>query len=148
MSLLARGRACLVTDAGSFAELPAGAVAHVAAGPEEEEHLLALFERLADDRALAAALGDAARRHVESRHAAAESARALHDFVADVVRAPREIPSVVPPLAPWDGDDPWLALLAGLGADLADLGVGEEEAETLGGIASRLVELGLDRTTP
>jgi len=145
MSLLALGRACLVTDAGSFAELPEGAAVRVAAGPEEEEHLLALFRRLGEDRELAAALGRAARRHVEERHALPAAAEALHRFVEEVVARPTAVEAAVPPLAPWDGSDPWIGLLAGLGADLADLGVGEEDPEALREVVERLVELGLDR---
>lgn len=148
MSLLALGRACLVTDAGSFAELPEGAAVPVTAGPEEEEHLLALFRRLGDDAELVAALGRAARRHVEERHALPVAARALHAFLAEIADRPGGIDAAVPPLAPWDGADPWVGLLAGLGADLADLGIGEEDPEALHDVVERLVELGLDRDAP
>lgn len=145
MSLLALGRACLVTDAGSFAELPEGVVARLQAGPEEEEHLLALYRRLAGEPELGAAMGRAARRFVAAGHALEIAAGALHAFLAEVVATPRAPEPAVPPLAPWNPDDPWTALLASLGADLADLGIGEGDPQALEEVAARLVELGLDR---
>lgn len=144
--LLALGRPVVVTDAGSFAELPDGVVAKVGTGPEEEEHLLELFRRLAVEPELAAALGRAARRHAEREHGLDVAARGYHEFVAETLAAGGGVAEAVPPLAPWRADDAWIGLVAGLGADLADLGVGEGDDEALGEIAARLVELGLDRS--
>ncbi len=146
MRLLALGRPCVVTDSGAFTELPAGAAARVGVGPEEEEHLTTLYRRLTDDSELAAALGRAARRHVASHHSLRRSAQILFELVAAMAAGARSVEPVAPPLAPWDPIDPWTGLLAGLGADLADLGIGEGEPETLRDIAARLVELGLDRS--
>lgn len=143
LRLLALGRPTLVTDAGSFAELSDGAVARVAVGADEEAQILALLRRLADDRELATALGAAGRREVERRHGLAAAAGAYLDFCVRVRRdiSPPETP--VPPLAPHRPDDPRVGLASALGAALADLGVGEGDP-ALAGVASALVELGLD----
>jgi len=47
----------------------------------------------------------------------------------------------VPPLAPWDGVDPRLALAAGVGADWADLGLADSDPE-LAAIAAEVAGLG------
>lgn len=141
--LLALARPTLVTDAGAFVELPEGAVARVAVGADEEELLLALLRRLLDDPALAAALGRGARRHAERHHRLPAAAERCLAFVAEAIAgAPAPRPAV-PPLAPWPEADPATALLASVGADLADLGAGEEEP-ALAEVARALVELGLD----
>ena len=139
--LLALERPTLVTDAGSFAELPAGAVARIEVGPEEEDQLVALFRRLIDDRELAAALGRAGRLEVERGHAPGDVAARYVQFVAGArtVAAPLPPPA---PLAPWSAADIATGLLANVGADLADLGVGEDDAG-LAEVAGAMVELGL-----
>jgi glycosyltransferase involved in cell wall biosynthesis len=144
--LLALGRPVVVTDGGSFAELPDGVVAKVGTGPEEEEHLFELFRRLAGGPELAAALGRAARGHAERQHGLDAATAGYLEFVASTLAAGGRVVEAVPPLAPWRADDAWTGLVAGLGADLADLGLGEGDDEALGEIAERLVELELDRS--
>ena len=140
--LLALARPTLVSAAGSFAELPEGAVAKVEVGPDEAEQIFALLDRLAADRDLAAALGRAGRREVERGHALPAVAARCLEFVRETLAGAATPEAAVPPLAPWDEKDRATALLASVGADLADLGLAEQEA-ALGEVAAALVELGL-----
>jgi glycosyltransferase involved in cell wall biosynthesis len=139
--LLALARPVVVSDAGAFGEIPDGAVAKVAPGPDEEEQLLALFRALADDAALGEALGEAGRRHAEREHAPERTVEAYLEAVTAAAGATAPAPSP-PPLAPWAADDAATALLAGVGSDLADLDTGEDEAG-LEAVARAMVELGL-----
>ena len=47
--------------------------------------------------------------------------------------------------AAYDSDDVFTELIAEVATELADLGIGEEDGETLSEVASTLVELDLDR---
>jgi len=133
MRLLALGRAVVVSDAGSFAELPAGTVAKVPVDPAEEEHLFALFRRLVADAGLRAAMGEAARCHVRRRHAPEATARRLVEIVRELPRglSPSRSSRVRSPLA------------AGLAAAAVDLGLGDSP-ELLASLASQVVSLDLD----
>lgn len=143
LRLLALGQPTIVTRAGSFAELPDGAVAKVAVDEREPELLLVLLRALADDPALGERMGAAARRHVERVHALPAAAAVwLERLRACAAAAPAPAPAV-PPLAAWDGVDPRIALAASVGADLADLGVADSDAGALGEVASALAGLGL-----
>jgi glycosyltransferase involved in cell wall biosynthesis len=141
LRLLAAGVATIVSRAGSFAELPPGAAAQVALDEREEDHLLALFRALGADPDLRAALGAAGRRHVERVHALPGAAAPWRAALADLARRPAAVAATVPPLAPWDGVDPRVALAAGVGADLADLGIGAGDTELLEPVAAALAEL-------
>lgn len=143
LRLLALGVPTVVTRAGAFAELPAGAVATVAVDELEEPLLEQLFETLAEDAGLRAAMGAAARRHVERVHALPGAAAVWRARLEELAGTARAVPAVAPPLAPWDGVDPRIALAASAGAALADLGVGTDDAEALCAVAGALAELGL-----
>ncbi|MDQ1347475.1 MAG: hypothetical protein QG573_846, partial [Acidobacteriota bacterium] len=47
----------------------------------------------------------------------------------------------LPPLAPYPVSDPWPALLAVVGGELADLGLGEGDEELLAALAAQLQDL-------
>jgi glycosyltransferase involved in cell wall biosynthesis len=140
--LLARGVPSAVTGAGWFAELPDGVVAKVPAGEGEEELLLDLYRAAARDADLLAAMSRAARRYAEREHAPERSARDYAGLLARVAAARPEVAPAAPPLAPWRGDDPRIALLASVGADLADLGLGEGERQLLAAVAAEVAGLG------
>lgn len=142
MRLLALGVPTLVSDTGSFSEVPDGAAAKVPIGEEEEELLLELFRRAAVDRQLLESLGRVGRRFVEREHAPETSARAYRDLLGRVAARRPEIAPAAPPLAPWRTDDPRLALLAALGGDLADLGFDDRDDQALGAVAEAVTELG------
>lgn len=120
LRLLGSGVPTLVTDTGSFAELPDGVAAKVPIDEREADLLFALLDRLAADAALRRALGRAARDHVRSEHSLARSAAA---YAAAVRRlGGREAPAApAPPLARGRAHDPRLEL-ADLAATVAELG--------------------------
>jgi glycosyltransferase involved in cell wall biosynthesis len=144
--LLACGVPTVATDAGSFAELPAGAVALVPVDELESERLAALFARFAADPALAAELGRAGRRQVERHHAIGAVAARIASELAAVAADPPRVEPPVPPLAPWSPLDPAVQLIREVGGALADLDLGEEEPELNAALAAELVDLGLDRS--
>ena len=143
LRLLALGQPAIVTRAGSFAELPDGAVAKVAVDEQECDLLAALLLELAADPELGARMGAAARRHVETRHALPDAARTWLERLRAGAARGRAPAAAVPPLAPWDGVDPRVALAASVGADLADLGVADSDAGALAEVAGALAGLGL-----
>ncbi len=143
--LLGLGRPLVVSDTGAFAEIPAGCAARVPVGAGEEEVLAAYLEALAADPGLRRELGENARRHMARHHTLTGSAGAYVEVLAEAAAAGRPGPyRPVPPLAPWDADDLATEVLAGVAADAADLGVGEDDDELLAALAGPWVELGLD----
>lgn len=144
--LLACGVPTVATDAGSFAELPAGAIALVAVDELESEHLAALFVRFAGDPAFAADLGRAGRRQVERHHAIDAVAARIAVELAAVAADPPRVEPPVPPLAPWSPLDPAVLMIREVGSALADLDLGEQDAEVSAALAAEIVDLGLDRS--
>jgi glycosyltransferase involved in cell wall biosynthesis len=144
--LLALGKAVVVTDAGSFAELPAGCVAPVAVDALEEDHLLELFRRLLGEPALRSALGGNAARFAARHHRPEVTARRILAELAGLDgRAPAE---AVPPLAPHPEDAVEIRLVGELAAELADLTLGEDDEPLLAELSRELVGLDLDRPAP
>ncbi len=143
LALLARGLPAIVSRTGSFAEIPPGAAAQVALDEHEVDQLLALYRALDADPELRRAMGAAARRYVAAEHAlpgaAAPWVAALERFAA----TPRAVALPSPPLAPWNGVEPRIALAASVGRDLADLGLAPFDA-----LADAMVELGLGTGDP
>jgi glycosyltransferase involved in cell wall biosynthesis len=142
LALLAAGIPTIVSDHGSFAELPNGVAARVAVDELEASHLRELLRRLAADGPLRRQMSLAARRHVEREHRAERTAAGYAELLRELAAAPRELARVAPPLAPGRDDDPAAALLASIGAAVADLGLDEREAGLLAGVADEIVELG------
>ncbi len=144
LRLLGLGKPVVVTDAGSFAELPDGTVAKVEPNESEEDLLLAYLEALAADPDLRRRLGENARRHAEAHlrvdRAAARHAAAINTLLAAGVQ-PRQ---PVPPLAPYPPHDVLSDVVAGMTADAVDLGAGEDEGDLLRALAADCVEMGLD----
>jgi glycosyltransferase involved in cell wall biosynthesis len=65
---LAAGAVCIVSDAGSFAEIPADAALHVRTPDHERDDLVSALLRLHDDPALGDRIANRARRFVEDQH--------------------------------------------------------------------------------
>jgi glycosyltransferase involved in cell wall biosynthesis len=141
LRLLAFGKPVLVSRTGSFAEVPEGACCPVPLDAAEEGTIEALFGRLAVDGELRGAIGREARRFVEAEHSLAASALACLGALRGFRDQPMRPLVAVPPLAPYPASDPWPALLARVGGELADLGLGEGDEETLTAVAARLAEL-------
>jgi glycosyltransferase involved in cell wall biosynthesis len=137
MRLLGLGIPTLVSDVGGFSELPDDACAKIPIGPWEEETLVAFLNALVSDPKLRQAMGANARRHIQTHHTLAGSARAYTDFIERVVVG--EAAPVVEPIV-----SPLPAILAGIGATLAGWGITEHDDALLHPIAQTLIDLGLD----
>src|SRR5262249_30433661 len=133
----------VVSRTGAFAEIPDGCCAKVDLDESEEELLLATLRALAGDRELRQAIGRNAQRFVGAQTPERSAATC-----ADVLRravAWRWSPGPArPPLAPSAAHDLFTTVLRAAAAELADLGVGDEEDTVLGPVAEAAVELGLD----
>jgi glycosyltransferase involved in cell wall biosynthesis len=141
LRLLGSGVPTLVTDTGSFAELPDGVAAKVPIGEEESELIFALLARLAADGELRRALGGAARDYVHGEHSLARSAAAYAAAVRRLAALDAP-PAPAPPLARGRSHDPRLELAVALGAAAVDLGRDERDGELLADLAATVAELG------
>jgi hypothetical protein len=141
LRLLGFGRPVVVNTTGSFAEVPDGACIQLPLDAVEEAALAAVFDRIASGPELGEAIGRAARRFVEAEHSLGAAASGYATAIASFRRAPMRPLDPVPPLAPFPAADPWPALLAAVGAELADLGLGETDEAVLAAVAERLEEL-------
>lgn len=146
--LLGLGKPLLVSDAGSFAEIPAGCAVPVPTGGAEVEVLAAALVALATDPALRRDLGAEARAHAVRHHGLDASAAGYAAVLRRVAAAGRRPAPPPPPLAPWREDDLCTGLVSRLSAEACDLGVGPGDDEPLDGLSGALVELGLDRWAP
>lgn len=141
--LLGLGKPVIVTRAGAFAEIPDGCCAKVDLDEDEEELLAATLRALADDPSLRKALGDSARRHVGAQTPEV-SAASYAEVVRRAVEERWRSAPCPPPLAPYPPHDLFAELVRDTAAELADLGIGERDAEVLAPVAQALVELDLD----
>ena len=82
---LVAGKAAIVSDVGSFAELPDDCCRKVPVGEAEHERLVEAMLALAEDPAGREALGQRARRHVLERHAIERSAAQYIAFVESLL---------------------------------------------------------------
>lgn len=141
MRLLGLGRAVIVTEGGSFDEIPDGACARVPPDESEGELLLEILRRLSADEPLRRAMGENARRFVTAEHRIEQTA----DAYAQAIEALRSAPlpaRAVPPLAPYPPEEIGNDLIASVAADWVDLGGGERDSELLAELATELSELG------
>lgn len=145
MRLLGLGKAVVVTNAGSFAELPDGCCARVDVDWTEAETLLGTLRLLAAEPGLRRAMGEQARRHLAKVHAPSRVAAAIAACLERVAAARPAAYRPVPPLLPFPPEDLATRLAAELAAGAADLGVGEDDGEAMTALAAALVDLGADR---
>jgi len=139
MRLLGLGQTVIVSDTGSFAEVPDHCCVKIACDSRADVGLLAALLALCDDPALRRQLGDNARRHVTERHDLDASARAYAAAVPSILGAPAKSR----PEPRRGGQGIGAALAADIGAALHTLGVDDRDDETLGDVAETLVDLGL-----
>lgn len=84
LRILAAGRATLVSDVGSFAEVPDDACLKVPVGEGEEEAIVRAIVRVAREPDWAAAIGARARDFVASEHSFARAAEGYQAVIAQV----------------------------------------------------------------
>ena len=139
--LLAFGRPTIVNQTGAFAEVPEGACLQLPLDGFEESTLVTYLRALADRGPLRVAIGAQARAFAAARHDATTAAETCQALLEAAAAGPPPLAVAVPPLAPYPASDPWPALLAVLGGELADLGLGESDEPVLAELAARLDEL-------
>jgi glycosyltransferase involved in cell wall biosynthesis len=88
LRMLAAGRATLVSDAGSFAELPDDACLKVPVGPGEEESLVRALARAAHDPGWVAAIGARARAFIAAEHSFARTVTGYWAVIERVTAMP------------------------------------------------------------
>ena len=142
MRLLALGVPTVVTDAGSFQEVPPGACAPVPLDDAEEDLLTAYLEALAASPELRRLMGGQARRWIEHEHGFGHAVRAYVPFLEQARSWPPPAPPV-PPLAPYPPEDVGTELVARAAAAACDLGVGEDDDEALQAVAEAVAGLGI-----
>ena len=144
MRLLGMGKAVIVSDHGSFAELPDGCSAKVGVDESELAVLTTYLEALAGNRELRQRMGDNARRLMLTEHTLAGSAAAYTAFLERVVDVGRAPFRAAPPLIAESGSV-YGELMATVGAAVADMGVADDDLELLGELAATVEDLGLGR---
>ncbi|HEY8601907.1 MAG TPA: glycosyltransferase family 4 protein [Thermomicrobiales bacterium] len=92
LRIMGAGLPVLVSDAGSFRELPAGSAMVVPVGPIEEPLLAEYLIALARDGSLRAGLGETAREFVAAEHSLERSALGYLDALAVVTGRPIALP--------------------------------------------------------
>ena len=142
--LLGLGRAVVVSDDGTFSEIPDDCCAKVPLDAAEEETLFAYLQLLYKEEGLRREMGENARRHMAEHCSLAGSARGYADFIKEIAAAHPTPFRPAPPLAPYPADDVLTDLIAELTAEVSDLGVGEGDEELLAGLAEVVVDLDLD----
>ncbi|HZI19892.1 MAG TPA: methyltransferase domain-containing protein [Pyrinomonadaceae bacterium] len=122
--VMAAGVCAVVADAGWYSELPSSCVVKVDLDETTDALLEAYLERLIADAPLRRRVGANARRHALSEHAVERSAALYLDFIRDLVatRARRHF-------------------LAGVGRELALLGVGPDAESFTRRLAADLADL-------
>jgi glycosyltransferase involved in cell wall biosynthesis len=142
--LLGLGKPVIVSNTGSFAEIPDDACAKVDLDESEEELLVAYLRRLALDEPLRRRMGENARRHMRTHHTLEGAAEGYAAMVRRVVEEKPAPFRAVPPLAPAAPDDVFAELVAEVAAQAVDLGVDEREEDLLRDLAEIFVDLRLD----
>ncbi len=134
--LLGTAKAVIVTNTGSFAELPDHCCVKVDVGEHEVDSLLAAMLLLAEDNELRQRLAENGRAHVQAHHSLTDTARGYAEAISQMAG-----------LAPPGEQPPSPAGLPGactqdLGAALHDLGIGEDEV-LLANLAETMLDLGI-----
>lgn len=142
MRLLAFGRPTIVNQIGAFAEVPEGACLQLPLDGFEESTLVAYLCTLADRPQLAAAIGAQARAYAVSECSADAAAEICLELLERAAAGAPPDDVALPPLAPYAVSDLRPALLAVIGGELADLGLGESDEAVLAALAERLDDLG------
>jgi hypothetical protein len=92
LRIMGAGLPVLVSDAGSFRELPDGCCAKIPVGPIEEALLAEYLIALARDETLRLSLGAAAREFVADQHSLERSATGYLDTLGEVLGRPLALP--------------------------------------------------------
>jgi hypothetical protein len=141
--LLGLAKPVLVSACGSFEELPDGCCVKVAMDGSEEKTLLAYMLELAKDPDTRTRIGAEGRRYVEREHSLKAAASGYRDAIFDFIEFAPSLPLQKRRQVPTIAEGIMAELNADLSAALVELGVEEEDDETLREIAKDLMSLGL-----
>jgi glycosyltransferase involved in cell wall biosynthesis len=125
--LLAKGKPCVVSDLGWFAELPGDCAVKLDVAADERA-LAAVLSGLIDDAPRRRALGEQARRYIREEHSPQGAAVQYLDFLRQVRSADRRRTAE-------------RALIEAAGRALAEVGVGADDAALVGGVAAEIAAL-------
>jgi 2-polyprenyl-3-methyl-5-hydroxy-6-metoxy-1,4-benzoquinol methylase/glycosyltransferase involved in cell wall biosynthesis len=122
--LMAAGVCSLVADAGWYGELPGDAVVKVPLDSHADELLLAYLERLIEDEALRAAIGENARRYALKEFDVESRAADYLNFISDVIE-----------------EKPRREIVAGVSRELSLLGISAADGLVIPGVAVEVAQL-------
>ncbi len=147
LRIMAAGRPVLVSDDGSFRELPDIAVAKVPVDAVEEETVEAFLEAFSADPDLSSQIGINARTYIEQHHTLNEMVagywRVLRDATGIDLPLPCRVDTVeVIDLELPDASASFDPIMDQIGRAIGDLGLGGDE-DLLRDVAESLVDLGL-----
>jgi glycosyltransferase involved in cell wall biosynthesis len=142
MRLLGLGKPVVVSDHGSFAEVPDGCCAKVGLDDGEEAVLTAYLSALATDADLRRQMGENARRYMLEEHSLESAATAYVEFLRHVAGVARQPFKPFPPLSA-EARSVWGRIVGTVGAAIADLGVPDSDRELLDEVAGTIDDLGL-----
>jgi glycosyltransferase involved in cell wall biosynthesis len=145
---MAAGRPVLVSETGSFAEVPRDSVISIPVDSLEESMLVAVFEKLWNDESLRNSIGINARDFVLSEHSIQRWVNGYADVISELTGSPLGYPDFeihyenVPVTSAVPNNNCLDDLTGEIAVDIAELGLGGDE-RLLRDIASAQVELGL-----
>jgi glycosyltransferase involved in cell wall biosynthesis len=140
--LLGIGKPVIVTDHGSFAEIPDGCCAKVALDESETALLAEYLGALAADRELGRRLGENARRHVLEHHGLESSAAGYAQFLEQVLSSQTRPFQASSPLSQ-PARSTAEKLAAEVGVAFADLGIKDDDLDAIVPVAEAMSDLGL-----
>lgn len=146
---MAAGRVVLVSQTGSFTEVPSDSVVSIPVDSLEESMLVATFERLWDDPRLKDQIGARARSFILDEHSIQRWVDGYTDVISELSGYPLARPRVQEWFEPVLSDStPMISstpdsLRDSVARDVAELGLGGDE-KLLRDLASAQVELGLE----
>lgn len=133
LRLMGAGRPVLVTDAGSFAEMPDGAVVKTRPDALEEEMVFEFFRQLAERPALRDALGRNARAFIIRQHGIPAMVAGYHAALQGVAGRELPLPPAEVEIEPFTSPihpPPRDPLLEEVAAAIVELGLGSDERLT------------------
>ncbi len=144
MRLLGLGKTVIVSNEGSFAEIPVGCAAKVDLDEYEVPHLATLLERFASDPELGRRMGESARHHMAVHHTLEGSAQAYARVLTQTLASGEQPFVAASPLLRCRDDEVLSELLSEVATAAHDLGVTEMDDDILQDVSMLVCELGLD----
>jgi glycosyltransferase involved in cell wall biosynthesis len=145
---MAAGRPVLISETGSFDEVPQDAAIRIPVDSLEEPMLISVFKHLWDDVEFRDAVGTKARQFIETEHSIQRWVNGYVDTISELLGSPLDYPFAVSNYEPVPtgiretSDAEGVEIARGVARDIAELGLGGDD-ELLQDVAVSQVELGL-----